>query len=155
MKIEPRICYCYDLDGFYSGHDSDYGQPLPCNGTYDKPKSKEGFLPRWNGEAWEQIENHKGKTGYINGEPYEIKEYGPLPEGWSTEPPPDTRTPDEIRIAEIKSRLEEIDRFVIRPMRAKLAGMATAEDEIILVELEHESKALRDELSTLANAIKK
>ena len=54
------------------------------------PKIPEGcWLGEKNGE-FVLIENHKGKSGYVNGEPYEIKEYGPLPEGWSDTPPAPT-----------------------------------------------------------------
>ncbi len=64
-------------------------------------------------------------------------------------------TPAEIRSAEIEARLEQIDHDVIRPMRAKLAGTATEEDEVILVELEHEAKTLREELDSLAGGERK
>jgi hypothetical protein len=37
----------------------------------------------------------------------------------------------------------------VRPVRAKLAGTATAEDERILSELESRAAALRTELATL------
>jgi hypothetical protein len=49
-----------------------------------------GAIPRWNGEAWEQVENHVGEKGWVNGVETEITEYGPYPEGWSDTPPPPT-----------------------------------------------------------------
>ncbi len=109
---EARNCYCFTRDGYYAGMDSDYGQPLPCNGTYDKPEIEEGFVPRWNGEAWEQVENHKGESGYINGQPHEIKEYGPYPDGWSATPPPPTL--DEAKQAKIAAIDRRTAEFIKR-----------------------------------------
>ena len=82
-------CYQYTADGYYAGEAEDYGL-LPNNATHTVPTLKKGFVPRWTGEKWEQVEDHKGKSGYVNGQPHEIKEYGPLPEGWSDTPPPPT-----------------------------------------------------------------
>lgn len=79
-------CYQYNAEGYYAGEAEDYGL-LPNNATRTAPVLKEGFVPRWTGKKWEQVENHKGKNGYVNGQPNEIKEYGPLPEGWSDTPP--------------------------------------------------------------------
>ena len=81
--------YQYTADGYYAGEVDDYGI-LPNNATRTAPTVVEGKVPRWTGKNWEQVEDHKGKSGYVNGAPYEIKEYGPLPEGWSETPPPPT-----------------------------------------------------------------
>lgn len=82
-------CYQYTADGYYAGEAEDYGL-LPNNATHTVPTLKKGFVPRWTGKKWEQIEDHKGKSGYVNGQPHEVKEYGPLPEGWSDIPLPPT-----------------------------------------------------------------
>ncbi len=82
-------CYQYTADGYYAGEAEDYGL-LPNNATHTVPTLKKGFVPRWTGKTWEQVEDHKGKSGYVNGQLHEIKEYGPLPEGWSDTPPPPT-----------------------------------------------------------------
>ena len=82
-------CYQYTADGYFAGEVEDYGL-LPNNATYTAPTVVEGMVPRWTGEKWEQVEDHKGKSGYVNGQPHEVKEYGPLPEGWSDTPPPPT-----------------------------------------------------------------
>lgn len=84
--------YQYMADGYFAGEVEDYGL-MPNNSTRTAPEEQEGFIPRWNGEAWEQVENHKGKEGYVNGEPHTVKNYGPLPEGWSDTPP--EPTPEE------------------------------------------------------------
>ena len=80
-------CYQYTADGYYAGEAEDYGL-LPNNATRTVPTIVEGFVPRWTGKNWEQVEDHKGKNGYVNGQPHEIKECGPLPDGWSDTPPP-------------------------------------------------------------------
>ncbi|MCL1939524.1 MAG: hypothetical protein FWG04_02550 [Desulfovibrionaceae bacterium] len=79
--------YLYDASGYFAGVDEDHGL-LPNNATRTAPEVLEGFIPRWNGEAWEQEEDHKGEQGWVNGEPHTIIEYGPLPSGWSADPPP-------------------------------------------------------------------
>jgi hypothetical protein len=63
--------------------------------VYVPPVFIEGYWPRWPLEDpgatdWEQVEDHKGKEGYVNGERATIKDYGPLPDGWSDTPPPPT-----------------------------------------------------------------
>lgn len=82
-------CYQYTADGYYAGEAEDYGL-LPNNATRTAPTVVEGKVPRWTGKKWEQIEDHKGKSGYVNGVPTKIKEYGPLPGGWSDTPPAPT-----------------------------------------------------------------
>ena len=81
------IVYQYDASGYYAGEIEDYGL-LPNNATPTAPKLKGGYIPRWTGNNWEQIENHKGLDGYVDGKPFKIVEYGPLPDGWSDTPPP-------------------------------------------------------------------
>lgn len=90
--------YQYDASGYFVGEVDDYGL-LPNNATHTPPELKDGSIPRWNGTAWEQVEDHKGKEGFVDGKPYTIKEYGPLPEGWSDTPPPPTL--DEAKAAKI------------------------------------------------------
>ena len=91
--------YQYTADGYFAGEVEDYGL-LPNNATYTVPTLKKGFVPRWTGEKWGQVEDHKGKSGYVNGQQHEIKEYGPLPDGWSDTPSPPTHEElfDRLRI---------------------------------------------------------
>lgn len=82
--------YQYYLpEGYYAGSVEDRGL-LPGNSTYDAPDIIEGYIPRWTGSAWEQVEDHKGEEGYLDGQPHTIKDYGPVPDCWSTTPPPPT-----------------------------------------------------------------
>lgn len=53
------------------------------------------------------------------------------------------------RRAEIIARLDEIDAASVRPLRAKLAGTATADDEARLAALEDEAAALRAEIGAM------
>ena len=79
--------YQYDAGGYFAGTVEDYGI-LPNNATREPVEVPPGCMPRWTGEAWEQVEDHKGESGYVNGEPHTIKDYGPYPAGWSAAPPP-------------------------------------------------------------------
>jgi hypothetical protein len=90
--------YQYDASGYFAGEVEDYGL-LPNNATNAAPEIQAGYIPHWTGTAWEQVEDHKGLEGYLNGKPYTIKDYGPLPEGWSDTPPPPTL--EEARAAKI------------------------------------------------------
>jgi hypothetical protein len=142
--------YQYDASGYFAGAIDDYGGPLPNNATRAAPALKDGCIPRWNGTAWEQVENHQGQEGYLNGEPHTIKDYGPLPKGWSDTPPPPTG--EELaarRVAEIKAELAEIDLQSIRPLRAITKGVATDEDTLKLAGLEGRAEELRAELAEL------
>lgn len=81
--------YQYTADGYYAGEVDDYGI-LPNNATRTAPTLKKGFVPCWDGKKWVQVEDHKGESGYVNGQPHTINEYGPLPDGWSDTPPAPT-----------------------------------------------------------------
>ena len=55
----------------------------------EKPTAPEGYHTGWDAEKkeWVDLENHIGKQGWVDGEPVTIKEFGPLPDGWSDTPP--------------------------------------------------------------------
>ncbi|MDR2573477.1 MAG: hypothetical protein LBC94_03890 [Desulfovibrio sp.] len=136
-------------DGYYAGEVEDHGL-LPANATHVPPESLEGFIPHWTGEGWELVEDHKGKQGYLDGQPHTIKDYGPPPEGWSDTPPPPTAA--EIaaqRRAEILARLAEIDAASVRPLRAIAQGDDMQTDHDKLAVLDAEAVALRTELAEL------
>ncbi len=99
------IAYQYNSSGYYVGEIEDYGL-LPNNATYMVPVIRYGFIPHWTGATWEQVENHVGESGWVNGIPFTIKDYGPYPDGWSTEPPAPTPAENVSRFnQEINSRL--------------------------------------------------
>ena len=64
------------------------------------------------------------------------------------EPPEGTRSAEE-QTAELKNRLDEIDRQAIRPLRAIAAGTATDEDRRILAELEAQAEEIRAQMAEL------
>ncbi len=147
-------CYQYTADGYYAEEIEDYGL-LPNNATYTAPELQEGHIPRWNGKTWEQVENHQGEEGYVDGKSYTIKGYGPYPDGWSDTPP--EPTPEERnaqRRAEILARLKEIDAESARPLRAILLdtqnGVEPSGDDLAeLAVCEAEVLELRAELAKL------
>ena len=99
-------CYQYTADGYFAGDTEDYGL-LPNNSTRTAPTIVEGKIPRWTGKKWEQVEDHKGKSGYVNGQAYTINAYGPLPDGWSdTPPPPSLADAQSAKRAEINAGFE-------------------------------------------------
>lgn len=104
--------------GYFAGEVEDHGLQ-PSNSTYEVPKHIKGFVPRWTGKEWEQVENHKGKTGYLNGEPYIIKEFGPLPDSWDKNAPePTNEQLMEVRINEIDAAIIVLEQKTIRPTLA-------------------------------------
>lgn len=142
--------YQYDASGYFAGEVDDYGGPLPNNSTRTAPQEQDGYCPRWTGEAWESVEDHKGIEGYVDGKPFTVKEFGPLPEGWSETPPEPTES--ELcadRIAEIKGELQSIDTAKVRPMSAIIQGTATEDEQTRLAELNAQADALRAEMQML------
>ena len=106
------LVYQYDSSGYFVGQCDDYGDSMPHNCTALQPVLQEGFIPRWVGASasWEQVENHKGVEGYLNGEAYTIKDYGPLPDGFSTSKPlPSLDEAKKQARQELKSYRQQIE----------------------------------------------
>lgn len=146
----------FDANGYFTY--SGYANPdnaCPLTATRTAPEQREGYHPKWNGEAWDYVQDMRGTKFYISdGSEHEITEIeGQLPEGASLiKPEPPAPTEVELtkqRIAEIQQQLTANDLASVRPLRAKVAGTATPEDEARLVELEAQAQALRTELATL------
>lgn len=103
-------CYQCDHKGFFVAEIDDDGGFLPAGAIYEAPDFSNGYIPRWNGAAWEQVENHKGEEGYINGETFTIKAYGPLPDGWSeTAPPPDLEEVKEQARSALRQKRKNVE----------------------------------------------
>lgn len=118
--------------------------------TLQPPAQREGFASVLSlaGDIWEYVEDHRGKAGFIEGQPYTVRDLGPLPAGWSdTAPEPTPEQQTAQRRIEIMRELDAIDMQSVRPLRAKLAGTATAEDEARLASLEAQAQTLRIELA--------
>ena len=110
------LVYKYDEKGLFVGAEETELDPLesklqgkeiyllPPNATFDKPESKDGFAPVWDGKTWAQVEDHRGTKYWLHEDKYgsparEMKELGALPEGVSlTEPEP---TADEVAAQEL------------------------------------------------------
>lgn len=91
--------YQYNLQGYYKGETIAYNNLLPANTTNSAPTLQDGYIPKWNGAEWEQVENHVGTKGYVNGEEFTVTEYGALPDGWSdTEPEPTLEEARETKL---------------------------------------------------------
>ena len=43
------------------------------------------------GDEYTLMEDHRGASGWVNGEAFTVEVFGPLPEGWSSAPPPDVQ----------------------------------------------------------------
>ena len=159
--------YTYDKNNEYLGESATILDPeeskkqgkdvllMPPNSTTIKPVMKEGCAPVWNGSTWEYIEDHRGEKGWVNRIPVEIRELGPLPDGFTAEEP--EPTPEELaqqRRQEILAELDRIDRASSRALRAiltaQLAGQEPDSADVSrLAGYEAEAKALRAELAEL------
>ena len=106
--------YQYTSDGYFAGEVEDYGL-LPHNATYTAPPDAEdGHVLHWDGTAWNQVANHKGETGYVNGESYTIKDYGPLPDGWSDTPPEPTSDEKMATLRAVRdTKLTATDKYLL------------------------------------------
>ena len=142
--------YQCDASGYFVEETEDYGGPLPNNAVRPAPEIRKGYIPHWTGTAWEQVENHKGREGYMDGKPFTIKTYGPLPDGWSDTPPEPTQKEKDAQLkTQILARLKEIDLASVRPLRAMANGEAAQEDKDKLADLDAEAQTLRTELAPL------
>lgn len=122
----------------------------PCS-SLEPPQYESGHWPCFGPEGWRQVEDHRGKVGWINGEEAVISQLGPLPEGWSNRPPLKStgESTRDARREEILERLDAIDAESVRPLRALAYGEATAEDKEKLTALDVEAEMLRAELAAL------
>ena len=105
-------------DRFYNGETDDHDSGIQPANTADQddwPEIKSGFIPRkFEGKrGWEQVENHKGEQGYVNGQAHTITEYGPYPDGWSATPPEPTQEEQiQTAMADFENRIQaRLDAF--------------------------------------------
>lgn len=59
---------------------------LPANATFVAPTPQDGYASVWNGEAWDNIEDNRGKKYWLSTDPYgtparEMTKLGALPDG--------------------------------------------------------------------------
>lgn len=95
------VGYGYDVDDIYTAPEpfsidqlesEIAGEPVwiqPGNTLVVAPgKQHKGYVWQVDGEVWKEVEDHRGKEGFVDGEPFTIKKCGALPDGWSVTPPP-------------------------------------------------------------------
>ena len=162
--------YNYDNQGYFIGVlelvESDKCQItgdwiIPGMATEKEPlEVKEGYEVKFNGSDWEYkkilTDEEKKIQGLLSLEEGEKKVDGALV---TIEKPSnyyvwnyttfEWEYNSEIRKSEIYAELESIDTQTIRPLRAKLTGLATTQDESKLLELETKANTLRNELKNL------
>ena len=141
----------HPLKPFTVAQPANKGSLAPSNATRTAPPLVQpGKWPAWTGTAWGWIEDHRGESGYVNGQPIEIKDFGPYPEGWSATPPPPTA--EELKaqeVAKLQGELATLDMRSIRALRAVAKGSAAQADHDKLAALETEAADKRAELAAL------
>ena len=80
-----KTAYQTDGKGYFVGEVQYSKDLLPAGAVIAQPEIHEGYIPQWVNNSWVQVENHVGEEGFVNNEPFEIKEYGPYPNGWTKE----------------------------------------------------------------------
>lgn len=144
-----------DAEGMYAGQtdipDRFPGQGLPARTYTEGPPDTP--LPsawhRWhrNDDAWVAVEDHRGRDGWLaDGTPHLVTALGPLPDGWSQEPPQPTE--DEVFAAEIAAVEAEyaakVAALVVRKNTAELLDGALQESRIAAIRADYQAaKAAR------------
>lgn len=107
----------------------------------EEPAALAGFWPCWNGQAWEQVEDHRGQAGWLDGQALTITELGPLPTGWSGQAPaPDPAEVQQMLLAEIDAELARLDVEYLTPR--VLANLALGDGFARNRQEKHEAEAL-------------
>lgn len=125
------IVYQHDNEGCYAGQCDDYNGPLPHNCVRTAPPALpwDHLWPRWNGAAWEMIEDHRARRvteGFaldLAQEPTdywlphagdewqsparEMKGLGPLPEGAAGTRPEKPRPGAEALFAALRAERDQ------------------------------------------------
>ena len=101
--------YQYDNDGFLIGPYPER-DIIPCDCFRECPPkiTLDGEdIPQWykyrrtGSGRFELVQDHRGREGYLNGESYTVKKWGPLPEGWS-----ESAFPSNLEEAKNKARAD-------------------------------------------------
>ena len=167
MELNHYWNWQHPLKPYTTSQPANPGSFPPDNASRtEPPEPGEGEWPAWGGQGWILVEDHRGKKGWVDGSPYEVKDFGPLPDGWTDEqPPPTPEQQREAQRAAILAALDELDRKSMRSVRAigvlsnKLetadAGdradleAKLASEEVFLAGLEDQAEAKRAELAAL------
>lgn len=89
------------------------GTAAPVNALRKElPQKLDGFYFGEKNGDWTYIEDHRGKEGYVDGTPYTISDFGPLPDGWSDAPPPPPEPTIEERTEQFRAAIQShLDAF--------------------------------------------
>lgn len=93
---------------------------IPGDCTEAMPSAeKENYVSVWNGSAWVETEDYRGKEYWLPGDTYgtpgrEVKEIGPLPEGATLTPP--EQTIDEVKVIKKSVLKAERDQKEVLPI---------------------------------------
>lgn len=92
--------------------------PGDCTETVP-PTEKENYIPVWNGAAWVETEDYRGKEYWLPGDTYgtpgrEVKEIGPLPEGATLTPP--EQSLEEVKVIKKSVLKAERDQKEVLPI---------------------------------------
>ncbi len=114
------IAYQYDKNGFYVGEAVAYSGLLPSGAGWEAPPTtmQDGApLPPWHKYRktqqgiYELAQDHRGREGWLNGEPYTVTQWGPLPDGWTEEQPEQILTQEEIQVQFTGAIQQHLDAF--------------------------------------------
>ena len=145
--------YQYDALGYFVGEEEEaYLGFLPISTTAKAPPEQDGHIPRWDGEKWVLVENHKGKKGYVNGKRHTVTGYA-LPDDWSETPPPTGKERAEKQIARINARLADIDSARSRPLADLALGINVTFSTAKLQAIEEERASLAEEKMELQEQV--
>ena len=100
------IAYNFDpLTHEYTGRETAPENPkhpgeylIPAHSTLtEPPELREGYARVWTGTVWEYAEDHRGETVWQDHETSrDIRELGPIPEGWTIERPDEPLTKEKL-----------------------------------------------------------
>lgn len=100
------------------------GLPAYCTDVAP-PEAQAGYSRVWIDGSWQQVEDHRGETGYLNGVATTITALGPLPNSWSvTAPAPSA---EEAMAAKI-SALDAVLQAALDAARTDLLTATLADD---------------------------
>ena len=111
---------------------------LSANATFVEPPTKrDGYAIVWNGEAWDEVEDHRGTQYWFSSdsyytEPMTMNMLGALPNGITLTRP--EKTADEIAIEEMfkakSERADYVSKIVVEVDGMKFDGDETSQDRM-------------------------
>ena len=111
---------------------------LSANATFIEPPTKrDGYAIVWNGEAWDEVEDHRGTQYWFSSdsyytEPMTMNKLGALPNGITLSRP--EKTADEVAIEEMfkakSERADYVSKIVVEVDGMKFDGDETSQDRM-------------------------